>query len=167
MEEKSTTVCYQQVGDPEELVAQFQPNVKGLSTRKVSGRNSSPSAEDPCPSLETPRQKESKFSLSSFCFIQPSTDQVKPAILEGFPGGASDKEPTCQCRRCKRQGCNLQVRKILWRRAWQPSPVFLPGESHGKRSLVGCSPQGHKQLDMTNTYLLTYITFFLNLGLSH
>ena len=39
--------------------------------------------------------------------------------------------------------------KIPWRRAWQPIPVFLPGESHGQRSLVGYSLQGCKQLDMT------------------
>ena len=36
-----------------------------------------------------------------------------------------------------------------WKRAWQPTPVFLPGESHGQRSLVGYSPQGHIVLDMT------------------
>ena len=35
------------------------------------------------------------------------------------------------------------------RRAWQPTPVFLPGESHGQRSLVGCSPLGHKESDIT------------------
>ena len=35
--------------------------------------------------------------------------------------------------------------KIPWRRKWQPTPVFLPGESHGQRSLVGYSPQGHKE----------------------
>ena len=40
----------------------------------------------------------------------------------------------------KRHGFNPWVRKILWRRAWQPTPVFLPEESHGQRSLVGCSP---------------------------
>ena len=39
--------------------------------------------------------------------------------------------------------------KIPWRRAWQPIPIFLPGESHGQRSLVGCSPLGHKESDMT------------------
>ena len=38
--------------------------------------------------------------------------------------------------------------KIPWRRAWQPTPVFLPGESHGQRSLVGYSPRGCKELDM-------------------
>ena len=36
-----------------------------------------------------------------------------------------------------------EVGKILWRRAWQPTPVFLPGESHGQRSLAGYSPWGH------------------------
>ena len=57
----------------------------------------------------------------------------------GFSGGASGKEPACQCRRCKRHGFNLLVRKIPWGRAWQPTPVFLPGESHGQSSLVGYS----------------------------
>ena len=41
------------------------------------------------------------------------------------------------------------VQKIPWRRKWQPTPVFLPGESHGLRSLVGCSPWGRKELDTT------------------
>ena len=39
------------------------------------------------------------------------------------------------------------VRKILWRRAWQPTPVFLPGESHGQRSLAGYSPWGRSESD--------------------
>ena len=41
------------------------------------------------------------------------------------------------------------VRKVPWRRAWQPTPVFLPGESHGERSLEGYSPWGRKELDKT------------------
>ena len=53
---------------------------------------------------------------------------------------ASGKEPTCQCSRSKRHGFDPWVRKILWRSAWQPTPVFLPGESHGQRSLVSYSP---------------------------
>ena len=43
-----------------------------------------------------------------------------------------------------------------WRRKWQPTPVFSPGESHGQRSLVGYSPWGHKELDRTeqlNTHM--------------
>ena len=59
------------------------------------------------------------------------------------------KEPTCQCRRQKRQGFDPLVRKIPWRREWQPTPVFLPGESHGQRSLVGYSPWGWKESDST------------------
>ena len=41
------------------------------------------------------------------------------------------------------------VGKMPWRREWQPSPVFLPGESHGQRSLVGYSPWGHTESDTT------------------
>jgi len=52
----------------------------------------------------------------------------------------SCKEPACQCRRHKRLGFNPWVGKISRRRAWQPTPVFLPGESYGQRSLVGYSP---------------------------
>ena len=36
-----------------------------------------------------------------------------------------------------------------WRREWQPTPVLLPGEFHGQRSLVGYSPWGHRESDMT------------------
>ena len=55
----------------------------------------------------------------------------------GFPGGASGKEPICQFRRQKKSGFDPWVGKIPWRRAWQPPPVFMPGESHGQRRLVG------------------------------
>ena len=66
-----------------------------------------------------------------------------------FPGGSDGKEFVCQCRRHKRHGFDPWVGKIPWRRARQPTPVFLPVESHGQRSLVGCSPLGQKDLDMT------------------
>ena len=68
--------------------------------------------------------------------------------MGGFPDGANGKELSCQCRRCKRCEFDLWVGKIPWRRAWQPTPVFLPGESHKQRSLVGYRPWGHKELDM-------------------
>ena len=68
---------------------------------------------------------------------------------KGFPGGASGKETTCHCRRHKRHGFDPWVGKMPWRRAWQPTPIFLPGESHGQRSLVGYSPQGLNELDTT------------------
>ena len=63
----------------------------------------------------------------------------------GFPGGARGKEPAGQCRRPKRRRFDHWVKTIPWRRAWQPTPVFLPGESHAQRSLVGYSPWGHKE----------------------
>ena len=50
---------------------------------------------------------------------------------------------------CRRHRFDPWVRKIPWRRAWQPTPVFLPGESHGQRSLVDYSPWGHKESDMS------------------
>ena len=46
-------------------------------------------------------------------------------------------------------GFHPWLRKIPWRRNWQPTPVFLPGKSHGLRSLAGYSPWGHKESDMT------------------
>ena len=64
----------------------------------------------------------------------------------GLPWGPSGKESACQCRRHSRRWYNPWVRKILWRRKWQPIPVFLPGESQGKRSLVSCSQWGCKRV---------------------
>ena len=57
-----------------------------------------------------------------------------------FETRVSGKEPVCQCKRHKRCGFDPWVRKIPWRRAWQPTPVFLPGESCGQKSLAGFSP---------------------------
>ena len=51
------------------------------------------------------------------------------------------KEPDCQCRRC---GFDPWVGKTPWIRTWPPTPVFLPGKSHGQRSLADCSPYGRR-----------------------
>ena len=64
------------------------------------------------------------------------------------------------CLQCRRPGLDLWVGKIPWRRKWQPTRVFLPGEFHGQRSLVSYSPWGHKESDMTE-----WLTF--SLFLSH
>ena len=53
-----------------------------------------------------------------------------------FPWWLSGKESACNCRRPR---FDPWVRKILWRRKWQPTPGFFPGKTHGQRSLVGCS----------------------------
>ena len=60
--------------------------------------------------------------------------------------GARGEEPTCQGRRHKSLRFNPWVEKIPCRRKWQPTPVCLPGESHGQRSLLGYSPRGHKRV---------------------
>ena len=69
----------------------------------------------------------------------------------GVPGNSYNKESTCQCRKHKRQrhGFDPWIGKIPWRWARQPTPVFLPGESHGQRHLVGYSPWDRKESDMT------------------
>ena len=51
------------------------------------------------------------------------------------------------CLQCRRPGFDPWIGKIPCRRAWQPTPVLLPGESHGQRSLAGYSPWGHKEWD--------------------
>ena len=81
----------------------------------------------------------------SIC-VQTQTGLFKPL---GFPGGASGKEPGYQCRTNGMWVRSLGGEGWTWRRAWQPTPVFLPGESHGQRSLAGYSPQGHKESNMT------------------
>ena len=70
-------------------------------------------------------------------------------VCVGFPGVASCTEPIHQCRRHNRHRFDSWVEKIPWRRAWQPTPLFLPGESHGQRSLAGYSPEGHTESDTT------------------
>ena len=62
-------------------------------------------------------------------------------LLQGFSGGSDSKESAYQYRRPE---LDPLVGKIPWRRKWQSTPVFLPGEYHGQRSLVGC-----KESDMT------------------
>ena len=53
------------------------------------------------------------------------------------------------CLQCRRPRFNPWIGKILWRRKWQPTPVFLPGKSYGQRSLAGYSPWGRKESDTT------------------
>ena len=97
--------------------------------------------------------------------------QVKGVPL--FLGGTSGKAPACKCRRCKRHRFDPWVGKIPWRRAWQPTPMFLPGESHGQRNLMGYSPWGCKESDRTkviifrteaikHTHIRTLLSLFVN-----
>ena len=68
----------------------------------------------------------------------------------------SGRESACQSRRCRRHRFDPWVRKILWSRKWQCTPVFLPVKSHGHRSLEGYSPKGPKESD-TSKRLSTHV----------
>ena len=89
-----------------------------------------------------------KYNLTSWAphrdvFLVGSTiwvywDHIRCLVLFlGFPGGLDGKESTCQSRRAE---FNPWIGKIPRRRTWQPTPVFMPGESHGQRRLVDYSP---------------------------
>ena len=67
-------------------------------------------------------------------------------VFCGLPRRLSGNESTCQFRRPR---FDPWVKKLPWGRKWQPTPVFLPGEFHGQRSLEDYSPWGHKELDTT------------------
>ena len=85
-----------------------------------------------------------------------------------FPRWCSGKESPCQCRRkCKRCGFDPWIGKILWRRAWQPTPIFLPGESHGQKEPGGLQPiesqrVGHNWSDLAYIYML-YIDLYIHI----
>ena len=65
--------------------------------------------------------------------------------LTGFPGSSAVKNPPAM----QEMPFDLWVGKILWRRAWQPTPVFFPGASHGQRSLVTYSLEGCRESGTT------------------
>ena len=64
-------------------------------------------------------------------------------IADIFPGASVVKNQPAKEETC--QGLIPWVRKLTWRRKWQPNPVFLPGKPHGQRGPVGYSPRGHKR----------------------
>ena len=82
--------------------------------------------------------------------------QLIESLVLHFPGGSSGKESACQRRIHKRLRIDPWVRKIPWRREWQPTPVFLPGKSLGQRSLAGYSPCGGKSYDYYLTTKCVY-----------
>ena len=90
-----------------------------------------------------------RTALKLFCFGSLS--------LWGFPGGSDGKDSACNVRR---PGFDPWVGKITWRRKWQPTPVLLPGEFYGQRSLAGYSPWSCKESDT-----MEWLTLSLSLSL--
>ena len=77
----------------------------------------------------------------------------------------SGKESACQRRSHRRCSFDIWVRKIPWRRKWQPTPVFPPRESHGQKSLEGYSPWNCKEshtAEWTQTQHLLYSSYYLH-----
>ena len=90
------------------------------------------------------REKASKQQASRYT----GCHMVICTVENGLPRWFRDKESAHQCRKCRRPRFNPWVGKILEEER-QPTPVFLPGESHGRRSLAGCSPRDCKESDVT------------------
>ena len=86
--------------------------------------------------------------------MQQAESLIFEAAYQIFPCSSVGKESACNA------GDLVQswVGKIPWRRKWQPTPVFLPGESHGLRSLVGYSPWGCKSQTRLSDYTTTTTT---------
>ena len=84
-------------------------------------------------------------AVQSAHFHKPHFDTSQCQFLSSLVGQTVKHLPTMW----KTTGFSPWVRKISWRRKWQPTPVFLPGKSHGRRSLVGYCPWGRKESDTT------------------
>ena len=78
----------------------------------------------------------------------------------GFPGGSHGKKN--QPANAGDVGSIPGLGRFPWKRKWLPTPIFLPGESHGQRSLAGYSPWGPKQLDTTEWLTLTFYTSLIS-----
>ena len=96
------------------------------------------------------------------------------AISLGFPGGTDGREPTYQCRRCKRGLLDPWARKTPSRRKWQPTAVFLPGESPWTEEPGGLQSMGsqrveHDRRNLTQRYsksILKVLKYYVNISLA-
>ena len=94
----------------------------------------------------------SRMQYSVFLSFVPQKEHETKQSLEiwELPGQCSDKESACQCKWHKRCGFDPWAGKIPWRRKRQPTPVLLPGKSHGQRNLGGYSPWSGQESDTTD-----------------
>ena len=109
-----------------------------------------------------PRGETQVSHIAGRCFTLWATREalwVLEWVAYPFSNGSSQSRDWTHC--CNRPGFNPWIEKIHWRRKWQPTPVFLPGEFHGQRSLVGYSPWGHKESDITEWLSLSLLLLLL------
>ena len=87
-----------------------------------------------------------RVAIHGVCEESDMTERLNRTELnafKGFPGGSVVKESLCRYRRCE---FDPWVRKIPWRRKWQPTPVFLSGKSRGQRSLAATVHGSHQRV---------------------
>ena len=97
------------------------------------------------PGIE-PESPASPGLAGGFFTTEPAGKPLKRLLPDSSPGGALVKNLPASAGD-PRGKFDPWVGKMPWRRAWQPTPVFLPGELHGQRSLAGCTPWDWKALD--------------------
>ena len=99
---------------------------------------------------EDPLEEEMATHSSTRAWRIPGMGELGSLPSMGSHGVGHDRSDLAaaaaswQGRRCKKCGFQPWIGKIPWRRKWQPTPVLMPGESHGQRSLAGCSPRGRR-----------------------
>ena len=130
---------------------QFSHSVVSDSLQPQNSQHARPSHPSP-----TPRVHSNSCPSSRWCHPAISTSVVPfSSCLQSFP--ASGSFPMSQF---------FTSGKIPWRRKWQPTPVFLPGKSHGPWSLVGYCPWGRKESDMTEWFhFLSFFPLFSEMSL--
>ena len=110
-----------------------------------SGLPFPPPGDRPNPGMEPRSSASASLAGRFFTTEPPGKPQFdnKPEIKRNikFPGGSDSKESVCNAGDL---GFNPWFGKMPWRREWQPTPIFLPGEFHGQRSLVGYSPRDRR-----------------------
>ena len=104
--------------------------------------------QNPRTGMGTSRGKNIPYMLPSWLVVGTSPI-LQRAEKQCFPGGINGKESSCQCKRHRRHRFNLWVRKVPGGGGNGNTPVFLPEESQGQRSLMGYRPWGHEESDRT------------------
>ena len=136
----------------------YQLSHKGSPLRVRRGSKTRRSAQKAKEGDRPSHHLQSRVLTPSKCWWLGTPRRMQPGLKESWNTTLLFKEHlSCTwwfpswlrwysvCPQCGRPGFNPWVRKISWRRKCQPTPVFLPGKSHGWRSLVGYSPWGRKE----------------------
>ena len=135
----------------------FPPSGSGIKKKQTPGWT-----QFYCWMMEmVPLPKDSLYGCFLFWYVQNCPLQIFHQYSR-VPRWHSGKESTCWC---KRRGSNPWVRKIPWRRTWQPTPVFLPGKFPWTEEPVGYSPWAAKiQMQLSNwAHTHTYIKVLLQM----